>query len=108
MVRLAGDKEMQRIEVHPDLLEEKARLVQQKKQELERMVRELEKSIYMLQSDWSGVTGERFFWDFMQVKKCSRLHSGCWTKSRKSLRLSRGTSEQRTAQVRLRCTFQKN
>ncbi|MGV2967538.1 CdiA C-terminal domain-containing protein [Paenibacillus sp. AGC30] len=60
---------MQRIEVHPDLLEEKARLVQQKKQELERMVWELEKSIYMLQSDWSGVTGERFFWDFMQVKE---------------------------------------
>ncbi|MDT9721030.1 WXG100 family type VII secretion target [Paenibacillus sp. ClWae2A] len=60
---------MQRIEVHPDLLEEKARLVQQKKQELERMVRELEKSIYMLQSEWSGVTGERFFWDFMQVKE---------------------------------------
>ncbi|MEO2215147.1 WXG100 family type VII secretion target [Paenibacillus amylolyticus] len=60
---------MQRIEVHPDLLEEKARLVQQKKQELERMVWELEKSIYMLQSEWSGVTGERFFWDFMQVKE---------------------------------------
>ncbi|WP_440116646.1 WXG100 family type VII secretion target [Paenibacillus sp. QZ-Y1] len=60
---------MQRIEVHPDLLEEKARLVQQKKQELERMVRELEKSIYMLQSEWSGVTGERFFWDFMQMKE---------------------------------------
>ncbi|MFE6074946.1 WXG100 family type VII secretion target [Paenibacillus sp. NPDC057886] len=60
---------MQRIEVHPDVLEEKARLVQQKKLELERMVRELEKSIYLLQSDWSGVTGERFFWDFMQVKE---------------------------------------
>ncbi|WP_348773244.1 WXG100 family type VII secretion target [Paenibacillus pabuli] len=60
---------MQRIEVHPDVLEEKARLVQQKKQELERMVRELEKSIYLLQSEWSGVTGERFFWDFMQVKE---------------------------------------
>ncbi|WP_336781343.1 WXG100 family type VII secretion target [Paenibacillus illinoisensis] len=60
---------MQRIEVHPDVLEEKARLVQQKKQELERMVWELEKSIYLLQSDWSGVTGERFFWDFMQVKE---------------------------------------
>ncbi|MEC0123376.1 WXG100 family type VII secretion target [Paenibacillus pabuli] len=60
---------MQRIQVHPDVLEEKARLVQQKKQELERMVRELEKSIYFLQSDWSGVTGERFFWDFMQVKE---------------------------------------
>ncbi|MFC9706632.1 WXG100 family type VII secretion target [Paenibacillus sp. NPDC056933] len=60
---------MQRIEVHPDVLEEKARLVQQKKQELERMVRELEKSIYLLQSDWSGVTGERFFWDFMQMKE---------------------------------------
>ncbi|MDQ0722534.1 WXG100 family type VII secretion target [Paenibacillus sp. W4I10] len=67
--QVGGDKEMQRIEVHPDLLEEKARLVQQKKQELERMVWELEKSIYMLQSDWSGVTGERFFWDFMQVKE---------------------------------------
>lgn len=51
------------------MLGEKARLVQQKKQELERMVRELEKSIYFLQSDWSGVTGERFFWDFMQVKE---------------------------------------
>ncbi|MFC9706625.1 EndoU domain-containing protein [Paenibacillus sp. NPDC056933] len=60
---------MQRIEVHPDVLEEKARLVQQKKQELERMVRELEKSIYLLQSEWSGVTGERFFWDFMQMKE---------------------------------------
>ncbi|WP_440116660.1 WXG100 family type VII secretion target [Paenibacillus sp. QZ-Y1] len=59
---------MQRIQVHPDVLDEKARLVQQKKQELERMLRELEKSIYMLQSEWSGVTGERFFWDFMQVK----------------------------------------
>ena len=51
---------MQRIEVHPDVLDEKARFVQQKKQELERMVWELEKSIYLLQSDWSGVTGERF------------------------------------------------
>ncbi|WP_339303839.1 WXG100 family type VII secretion target [Paenibacillus sp. FSL R5-0519] len=60
---------MQRIQVHPDVLDEKARLVQQKKQELERMVRELEKSIYLLQSDWSGVTGERFFWDFMQAKE---------------------------------------
>lgn len=60
---------MQRIQVHPDVLEEKARLVQQKKLELERMVRELEKSIYLLQSEWSGVTGERFFWDFMQVKQ---------------------------------------
>ncbi|PWW44891.1 WXG100 family type VII secretion target [Paenibacillus pabuli] len=60
---------MQRIQVHPDVLEEKARLVQQKKLELERMVRELEKSIYLLQSEWSGVTGERFFWDFMQVKE---------------------------------------
>ncbi|PRA02807.1 MULTISPECIES: WXG100 family type VII secretion target [unclassified Paenibacillus] len=68
-VQVGGEKGMQRIEVHPDLLEEKARLVQQKKQELERMVWELEKSIYMLQSDWSGVTGERFFWDFMQVKE---------------------------------------
>ncbi|SEB01896.1 WXG100 family type VII secretion target [Paenibacillus sp. 276b] len=60
---------MQRIQVHPDVLEEKARLVQQKKLELERMVRELEKSIYLLQSEWSGMTGERFFWDFMQVKE---------------------------------------
>ncbi|WP_413375561.1 WXG100 family type VII secretion target [Paenibacillus taichungensis] len=60
---------MQRIEIHPDVLEEKARLVQQKKLELERMVRELEKSIYLLQSEWSGVTGERFFWDFMQLKE---------------------------------------
>ncbi|PAF31256.1 WXG100 family type VII secretion target [Paenibacillus sp. 7516] len=60
---------MQRIEVHPDVLDEKARFVQQKKQELERMVWELEESIYLLQSDWSGVTGERFFWDFMQVKE---------------------------------------
>lgn len=60
---------MQRIQVHPDVLEEKARLVQQKKLELERMVRELEKAIYLLQSEWSGVTGERFFWDFMQVKE---------------------------------------
>lgn len=69
MVRLAGEDRMQRIQVHPDVLDEKARLVQQKKQELERMVWELEKSIYMLQSDWSGVTGERFFWDFMQAKE---------------------------------------
>ncbi|WP_017690453.1 WXG100 family type VII secretion target [Paenibacillus sp. PAMC 26794] len=60
---------MQRIQVHPDVLDEKARLVQQKKLELDRIVRELEKSIYLLQSDWSSVTGERFFWDFMQVKE---------------------------------------
>ncbi|WP_338591285.1 EndoU domain-containing protein [Paenibacillus sp. Y5S-9] len=60
---------MQRIQVHPDVLDEKARLVQQNKLELDRIVRELEKSIYLLQSDWSGVTGERFFWDFMQVKE---------------------------------------
>lgn len=67
--QVGGEDRMQRIQVHPDVLDEKARLVQQKKQELERMVWELEKSIYMLQSDWSGVTGERFFWDFMQVKE---------------------------------------
>lgn len=67
--QVGGEDRMQRIQVHPDQLEEKARLVQQKKQELERMVRELEKSIYLLQSDWSGVTGERFFWDFMQAKE---------------------------------------
>ncbi|WP_264934679.1 WXG100 family type VII secretion target [Paenibacillus sp. LS1] len=60
---------MQRIQLQPDVLDEKARLVQQKKLELDRIVRELEKSIYMLQSEWSGVTGERFFWDFMQVKE---------------------------------------
>lgn len=67
--QVGGEDRMQRIQVHPDVLEEKARLVQQKKLELERMVRELEKSIYLLQSEWSGVTGERFFWDFMQVKE---------------------------------------
>jgi len=67
--QVGGEDRMQRIQVHPDVLDEKARLVQQKKQELERMVWELEKSIYMLQSDWSGVTGERFFWDFMQAKE---------------------------------------
>ncbi|WP_228469122.1 WXG100 family type VII secretion target [Paenibacillus sp. JNUCC31] len=67
--QVGGEEGMQRIEVHPVVLDEKARLVQQKKQELERMVRELEKSIYLLQSEWSGVTGERFFWDFMQVKE---------------------------------------
>ncbi|KGP84614.1 hypothetical protein P364_0104165 [Paenibacillus sp. MAEPY2] len=67
--QVGGEDRMQRIEVHPDVLEEKARLVQQKKLELERMVRELEKAIYLLQSEWSGVTGERFFWDFMQVKE---------------------------------------
>ncbi|HBU84011.1 MAG TPA: WXG100 family type VII secretion target [Paenibacillus sp.] len=67
--QVGGEDGMQRIEVHPDVLEEKARLVQQKKLELERMVRELEKAIYLLQSEWSGVTGERFFWDFMQVKE---------------------------------------
>lgn len=67
--QVGGEDGMQRIEIHPDVLEEKARLVQQKKLELERMVRELEKSIYLLQSEWSGVTGERFFWDFMQLKE---------------------------------------
>ncbi|UPK44902.1 EndoU domain-containing protein [Paenibacillus pabuli] len=67
--QVGGEDRMQRIQVHPDVLDEKALLVQQKKQELERMVWELEKSIYMLQSDWSGVTGERFFWDFMQAKE---------------------------------------
>ncbi|WP_408894163.1 WXG100 family type VII secretion target [Paenibacillus taichungensis] len=67
--QVGGEDRMLRIQVHPDELEEKARLVQQKKLELERMVRDLEKSIYLLQSEWSGVTGERFFWDFMQVKE---------------------------------------
>lgn len=67
--QVGGEDGMQRIQVHPDVLDEKARLVQQKKLELDRIVRELEKSIYLLQSDWSGVTGERFFWDFMQVKE---------------------------------------
>ncbi|WP_145146219.1 WXG100 family type VII secretion target [Paenibacillus xylanexedens] len=67
--QVGGEDGMQRIQVHPDVLDEKARLVQQKKLELDRLVRELEKSIYMLQSEWSGVTGERFFWDFMQVKE---------------------------------------
>lgn len=60
---------MQRIMVHPDLLDEKARMVQQKKQELERMVWELEKSIYMLQSEWSGITGEKFFQDFRLARE---------------------------------------
>ncbi|WP_340015847.1 WXG100 family type VII secretion target [Paenibacillus sp. FSL K6-1318] len=67
--QVGGEDRMQRIQVHPDVLDEKARLVQQKKLELDQIVRELEKSIYMLQSEWSGVTGERFFWDFMQVKE---------------------------------------
>ncbi|MDM5279685.1 WXG100 family type VII secretion target [Paenibacillus silvae] len=59
---------MLRIQVHPDELEAKARLVQQCKLELDRIVRELDKSIYFLQSEWSGATREQFFWDFMEVK----------------------------------------
>ncbi|WP_161556853.1 WXG100 family type VII secretion target [Paenibacillus amylolyticus] len=59
---------MLRIQVHPDELDAKARLVQQCKLDLDRMVRELDKSLNMLQSEWSGVTQEKFFWDFMEVK----------------------------------------
>nr|WP_240636654.1 WXG100 family type VII secretion target [Paenibacillus silvae] len=59
---------MLRIQVHPDELEAKARLVQQCKLELDRMVRELDKSIYFLQYEWSGATREQFFWDFMEVE----------------------------------------
>ena len=59
---------MLRIQVHPDELDAKARYVQQCKLDLDRMVRELDKSLNMLQSEWSGVTQERFFWDFMEVK----------------------------------------
>ncbi|WP_426334157.1 hypothetical protein ACN9MH_05010 [Paenibacillus silvae] len=43
-------------------------MVQQCKLELDRIVRELDKSIYFLQSEWSGATREQFFWDFMEVK----------------------------------------
>ncbi|NEU62831.1 WXG100 family type VII secretion target [Paenibacillus sp. ALJ109b] len=99
---------MQRIQVHPDVLEEKARLVQQKKQELERMVRELEKSIYFLQSDWSGVTGNVSFGILCRWRKCSRPHSGCWTTYRMNLRLLQKISGQRMALVRLLCISQKN
>ncbi|MCM3134069.1 WXG100 family type VII secretion target [Paenibacillus polysaccharolyticus] len=59
---------MLRIQVHPDELDAKARYVQQCKLDLDRMVRELDKSLNKLQSEWSGVTQEKFFWDFMEVK----------------------------------------
>ncbi|MDR6720557.1 WXG100 family type VII secretion target [Paenibacillus sp. 2003] len=58
-----------RITVHPDELAEKARLIQAQKMELERMVHELEKSIYIVQSEWSGVTRELFFYEFIQMKE---------------------------------------
>ncbi|WP_145333008.1 WXG100 family type VII secretion target [Paenibacillus xylanexedens] len=68
MIRFGGDNGMLRIQVHPDELDAKARYVQQCKLDLDRMVRELDKSLNMLQSEWSGVTQEKFFWDFMEVK----------------------------------------
>ncbi|WP_145333012.1 WXG100 family type VII secretion target [Paenibacillus xylanexedens] len=68
MNRFGGDNGMLRIQVHPDELDAKARYVQQCKLDLDRMVRELDKSLNMLQSEWSGVTQEKFFWDFMEVK----------------------------------------
>ncbi|MGF6355214.1 WXG100 family type VII secretion target [Paenibacillus sp. 4624] len=68
MNRFGGENGMLRIQVHPDELDAKARYVQQCKLDLDRMVRELDKSLNMLQSEWSGVTQERFFWDFMEVK----------------------------------------
>ncbi|MDT0121064.1 WXG100 family type VII secretion target [Paenibacillus sp. RRE4] len=68
MIRFGGENGMLRIQVHPDELDAKARYVQQCKLDLDRMVRELDKSLNMLQSEWSGVTQERFFWDFMEVK----------------------------------------
>ncbi|WP_434752752.1 WXG100 family type VII secretion target [Paenibacillus amylolyticus] len=60
---------MLRIQVHPDELDAKARYVQQCKLDLDRLLRELDKNINMLQSEWSGVTQEKFFWDFMQTKE---------------------------------------
>lgn len=68
MIRFGGENGMLRIQVHPDELDAKARYVQQCKLDLDRMVRELDKSLNMLQSEWSGVTQEKFFWDFMEVK----------------------------------------
>ncbi|WP_145415197.1 WXG100 family type VII secretion target [Paenibacillus xylanexedens] len=68
MNRFGGDNGMLRIQVHPDELDAKARYVQQCKLDLDRIVRELDKSLNMLQSEWSGVTQEKFFWDFMEVK----------------------------------------
>ncbi|MGQ8870649.1 WXG100 family type VII secretion target [Paenibacillus sp. TSA_86.1] len=68
MNRFGGENGMLRIQVHPDELDAKARYVQQCKLDLDRMVRELDKSLNMLQSEWSGVTQEKFFWDFMEVK----------------------------------------
>ncbi|WP_366290628.1 WXG100 family type VII secretion target [Paenibacillus sp. AN1007] len=60
---------MTRIQVHPDELEKNARLLQQSKQQLGKIVYELDKTMYLLQSEWSGVTSERFFWDFMNIKE---------------------------------------
>ncbi|WP_339835861.1 WXG100 family type VII secretion target [Paenibacillus sp. FSL R7-0272] len=68
MNRFGGENGMLRIQVHPDELDAKARYVQQCKLDLDRMVRELDKSLNMLQSEWSGVTQEKFFWDFMEIK----------------------------------------
>ncbi|WP_342554402.1 hypothetical protein [Paenibacillus sp. FSL R7-0652] len=55
--------------MHPDELEKNARLLQQSKQQLGKIVYELDKTMYLLQSEWSGVTSEKFFWDFMNIKE---------------------------------------
>ncbi|WP_366290676.1 restriction endonuclease fold toxin [Paenibacillus sp. AN1007] len=60
---------MTRIQVHPDELGKNARLLQQSKQQLGKIVYELDKTMYLLQSEWSGVTSEKFFWDFMNIKE---------------------------------------
>lgn len=60
---------MIRIQVHPDELEKNARLLQQSKQQLGKILYELDKDMYLLQSEWSGVTSEKFFWDFMNIKE---------------------------------------
>ncbi|WP_366290670.1 hypothetical protein [Paenibacillus sp. AN1007] len=60
---------MTRIQVHPDELEKNARLLQQSKQQLGKIVYELDKTMYLLQSEWTGVTSEKFFWDFMNIKE---------------------------------------
>ena len=60
---------MTRIQVHPDEMEKNVRLLQQSKQQLGKIVYELDKTMYFLQSEWSGVTSEKFFWDFMNIKE---------------------------------------
>ncbi|WP_342554398.1 hypothetical protein [Paenibacillus sp. FSL R7-0652] len=55
--------------MHPDELEKNARLLQQSKQQLGKIVYELDKTMYLLQSEWTGVTSEKFFWDFMNIKE---------------------------------------